>query len=76
MTTPVTVSGHIAAEIRIALARQDMSRRELARRLEVDPMWVSRRLTGQQSFTVEDVVRIATALDIDARSLLDLALTP
>lgn len=38
-------------------------------------MWVQRRLSGDQDCTVEDVVRIATALEVDPMTILDHALT-
>ena len=47
-----------------------MSRAELARRLDVAEMWLSRRLTGRTPITVEDLGRIATALGVPAGSLL------
>ena len=76
MTTPTTqsVSAQIAEELRAHLARAKQSRRGLAKQLEVDPMWVSRRLSGQQVFTVEDVVRICDALEIPALPILSIAL--
>lgn len=65
----------IAAEIRAAMGRETLSRRALAEKLDVDPMWVSRRLTGQTPFSVEDVVRICEALKIPPLPVLTLALT-
>lgn len=59
-----------AANIRGELARQRVSARELARRLDVPPMWVHRRLTGQAPLTVDDLLRIAAELDVPAASLL------
>lgn len=78
MNTPVltSVSERIAEELRAILGRANKSRRALARDLDVDPMWVSRRLTGSQPFTVEDVVRICRALEVDPMPLLEHALTP
>lgn len=60
----------VAANVRAELGRQNMSRAELARRLDVAEMWLSRRLTGRTPITVEDLGRIATALGVPAGSLL------
>lgn len=39
-----------------------LSTRELARRLEVSPMWVSRRTTGEVALTSDEAERIADVL--------------
>lgn len=72
MTTPTTeaVAEQISIEVRAAMGRANASRRDLASKLGVDPMWVTRRLIGQTPFSVEDVVRIARALDADPKTLL------
>lgn len=44
------------------LARRDMSRSELARRLGVSAMWVSDRLRGQTPIGLDDIERIAGVL--------------
>lgn len=72
--SPTTVSESIAAELRGALGKAEMSRRALAGKLGVDPMWVTRRLTGQTELSVQDVVRICGELNIDPMPLLEHAL--
>ena len=62
-----------AANLRAELARQRMSGRELARRLDVPPSWVHRRLTAEQEISVDDLVRIAAVLNVPAVSLLGVA---
>lgn len=60
----------VAAEVRAELGRQDRNNTWLASELGVSEMWVSRRLSGTTKFTVDDLVRIAAALNIDATELL------
>ena len=60
----------VARELRAECARQKISGRELARRLGESPMWTQRRLAGEQDLTVDDLYRIADALDIPPTSLL------
>lgn len=55
----------VAAEVRAELGRQQLSATELAARLGVTPMWLSRRLRGLTALTIDDTVRIAEALDVD-----------
>lgn len=76
MTPPGTdtITGSVAAELRAILARQNVSGRTLAARLEVAHTWTARRLTGQTQLTVDDVVVICRALDVDPMVVLDHAL--
>lgn len=47
-----------------------MSQAQLARQLQVSPMWVNYRLTGTQPIDVNDLYRIAAILDVDATALM------
>ena len=60
----------IAEEIRAMMARRRMSGRELARRLDVSPAWVSYRLSGVQEIGVNDLSRIARLLQVHMVDLL------
>jgi transcriptional regulator with XRE-family HTH domain len=51
------------AGLSAALDRTGVSGRELARRLDVTPMWVSRRATGQTPITLQEASRILEALN-------------
>lgn len=42
----------------------------LARRLDVAPSWVTRRMSGETAWTLEDVDRLAVVLDVPAVDLL------
>lgn len=60
----------VAEEIRAMLGRRRVSGRELARRLNVSSSWVNYRLTGAQPIDVNDLERIAVALDVTVLDLL------
>lgn len=65
-----TLSELVAEEIRALMARQRTSGRQLAAKLDVSPSWVSYRLSGVQPIDVNDLVRIAKALDVGVYDLL------
>lgn len=66
----VTLSIRVAEEIRALLARRKISGRDLARRLSVSPNWVSLRTSGSQPIDLNDLERIARALDVEVIDLL------
>jgi transcriptional regulator with XRE-family HTH domain len=72
MSNSETLSAQVAEEIRAMLARRRVSGRELARRLAVSSPWVSNRLTGHQEIGLNDLERIADALDVEVAELLPL----
>lgn len=52
------------------LGRKRISGRELSRKLGVSQAWVSYRLTGHQEIGLNDLERIAAALEVDITELL------
>jgi transcriptional regulator with XRE-family HTH domain len=70
MSNGETLSAQVAEEIRAMLARRRVSGRELARRLAVSSPWVSNRLTGHQEIGLNELERIAAALDVEVAELL------
>lgn len=70
--TPMTPSQLASANVRAEMGRQRVSQAELVRRLGVNVMWLSRRLNDRVPLTVDDLVRIAAALNVPATSLSDL----
>jgi transcriptional regulator with XRE-family HTH domain len=60
----------VPAQLRVELARQDVTTAALARRLNVSQMWVYRRLRGKVPITLEDLDRFTAELDIEPTSLL------
>ncbi|GAA2681933.1 helix-turn-helix domain-containing protein [Actinoplanes palleronii] len=65
-----TLSELVAEEIRALMARRQMSGRTLATKLDVSPSWVSYRLSGKQPIDINDLFRIANALDAGVHDLL------
>mgnify|MGYP003389884269 FL=1 len=64
------MSDRAAEEIRVMLARQDITKSELARRLRVSHTWVTNRLTGQQEIGLNELGRIADVLGVPIADLL------
>lgn len=71
MTVDVAeLDGAIAEEVRAQMARKRISGRQLARTLDWNAMYLSRRLSGQLPFTVADLYRIAAFLEVPLSALL------
>jgi transcriptional regulator with XRE-family HTH domain len=70
MDSSDTLSARVAEEIRAMLGRKRVTGRELSRRLSVSQPWVSQRLTGHQEIGLNDLERIAAALDVEVADLL------
>lgn len=68
--TMTTTTRQAAANIRAELGRQNKTRAALAREMGVTEMWVSRRVNAQTPLTVDDLTRIADALDVATTDLL------
>lgn len=56
--------------VRAEMIGQRLSQDGLARSLGRNQQWLSRRLTGEVSFTVEELTAIASRLRIDVTELL------
>jgi transcriptional regulator with XRE-family HTH domain len=65
-----TLSDYAAGEIRAILARHRITGRDLAAKLHVSRSWVSYRLTGTTEIGLNDLERIAHALDVEVADLL------
>lgn len=74
MTQPsgrtATLTQLVADEIRVAMTRQRVSGRDLAKKLNVSPSWVSYRLSGRQPIDLNDLFRISKALGVSLHQLL------
>lgn len=66
----VSLSKAVGKEIRVLLVRRDMKQTEMAARLGVTEMWLSRRLTGTQPIDLNDLDRIAAVLQVQVADLL------
>lgn len=68
-----TLSGAVAANIRAELARQRVSQAQVAERLGLSQAAVSRRLTGQTPFELDEVATVADLLAVAPSHLLAVA---
>lgn len=70
-TSTNSLWARVASEIRAEMARQKMSGRELARRLERSPNWVSLKVSGSQVIDLAELELIADALGLGAHKLIE-----
>ena len=73
--SPVTFDSDLLTEqvaegIRVAIARRQMSGREVARRIGKSQNWMTLRTTGSQSPTLSDISLIADALGMTPGELM------
>lgn len=68
--TAAPMRERIAEEIRALLARKRVSASKLARLMGVTQPYISRRLTGETALDVDDLDRIARALEVTVVDLL------
>lgn len=67
---PQRLRERAAEEIRVILARRRMSAAELARRAGLKQPYVSRRMTGETAFDLDDLEVIANALGVKVSDLI------
>jgi transcriptional regulator with XRE-family HTH domain len=60
----------VANEVRAAMSRRRMSQMQLAEALGRSQAFVSRRLTGEIAFDINELATIAEALDVPITALL------
>lgn len=70
MADTYSLSERVAEEIRAVLARRRKSGRSLADDLGVSQTWMSTRLNGTTPIDLNDLERIAIALDVDVADLV------
>lgn len=73
MSDPVpqgSLGARIAEEVRVALVRQRKTQRALADDLNVSAMWVSDRVNCQKEIGLNDLEKIAQALNIPVADLI------
>lgn len=64
------LSAAVAKEVRVLLVRRDMKQSEMAARMGVTEMWLSRRLRGAQEIGVNDLAKMASVLSVEVGELL------
>ncbi len=57
----------LCSDIKLALSRSGMSKREFAEKLHVHPAYVTKIVSGKQNFTIDTLRKIAEALECDLR---------
>ena len=70
---PAAFAEHVRAEIRAELARQNITRSQLAQRIGLDDQALYRRLQGRKPISLEDVQAIAEALSVPVSRFTDTA---
>lgn len=60
----------IAANVRVELARANISGAEMARRIDIPQSTFARRMTADASFSAEEIAGIAAELGVSADALL------
>jgi len=73
---PAAFAEHVRAEIRAELARQNITRSQLAQQIGLDDQALYRRLQGRQPISLEDVEAIAGALGVPVSRFTDTAGVP
>lgn len=65
------LNDRVAAEVRAELARRQMTQQDLAAIVGMSQASVSERLRGKTMFTLDDIERFATALEVHPAVFLD-----
>ena len=68
--TPTDTRSAVAAEVRASLARAGQTASWLAEHAQISKQALSRKLRGDTSFTVEELVAVSVALDVDPAHLV------
>lgn len=66
----ITPSAIVAANIRAEMGRRMTSQAGLAEKMGRTQQFLSRRLTGQTNFTIEEIAQIAAILEVSVSTLL------
>jgi transcriptional regulator with XRE-family HTH domain len=64
------IRSHVASSLRAEMARQSIDQRTLAARIGVSQTWVQYRTSGRVVCDVEDLARLAEALDVPVSTFL------
>jgi transcriptional regulator with XRE-family HTH domain len=68
-----SLADFVRGQIKAEMARRDLTGEQLAVRLEVSDMWVSRRLRGITPIAVAELEQIAEALGVPVETFLERA---
>jgi hypothetical protein len=70
METVALLRGAVAAEVRAELARQQLPARILSERSDIALTTLRRRLSGKSAFNLDELSRIAAALEVTVPQLV------
>jgi transcriptional regulator with XRE-family HTH domain len=62
----------VATEIRVTMLRRGVNQTELAQRLGHDQTWLSKRLKGRTTLSIDDLDQIARAIGVEMIDLMPL----
>lgn len=65
-----TLNERVAEEIRVLIARRRITASELARKAGMTQRSISRRITGEKAIDMDDLEKIAAALEVEIGDLL------
>lgn len=68
-----TTTRRVASNVRAEMARRNHTQQTLAQAVGKTQQSLSRRLSGQTSFTVDELADIAAALGVNLSALVELA---
>lgn len=68
--TVMTITQRVNTEIRVLLARREMSKRDLAALIGMSQVAISRRMTGQIPWDLAELEMVAKMLEVDPGRLL------
>lgn len=66
MSSTDSTPHHVRTEIAVWMRRRELTQDELAAKIGVGQSWVSKRLTGKVSISVDDLESFALALGVPA----------
>jgi DNA-binding Xre family transcriptional regulator len=66
----MTITQRVNTEIRVLLARREMSKRDLAALIGMSQVAISRRMTGQIPWDLAELEMVAKMLEVDPGRLL------
>lgn len=64
------LAAFVPAQIRAEMGRQDINATRLAQMLGESDTWVGRRIKGRYAITLDDLDRIAAALDVPVHTFM------
>lgn len=64
METPSNATSSVAAEVRAWIGRRGLAQKDICERTGITPSSLSRKLKAKQPFNIDELDRVAGALDV------------